>query len=135
MIVLTQLILAITVALALSLALVLVFRWERPTRQGPWASFVFLFTMLFLFTWAAGLWLSPFGPTVWNVYWMPFGLAGLGLALLLASTQASSGRRSRRKQTNKEPENPDFSVATAFGISFWLLAIALVIAIAAHYLS
>ena len=138
-----EMLLAATAALPLSLVLVLVFRWERPAREGFWASFVFVFILMTLFTWAAGVWLSPFGPRTWNLYWAPFGLSALVLALILAAVipphrrwfQRTRDEAYQLHEVRDREGRPPMTVWKAFGLWFWVLAIALIIAIAAHYLT
>jgi hypothetical protein len=87
---------------------------------------------LFLGTWAGGLWITPFGSPWLGVYWMPFLVAGLFVALLVAATDQSSRRSYERKET--EPDHVEHAaLATAFGLLFWILIMALAIAIVAGY--
>jgi len=74
-----ELLIAISISLVLSALFVLVIqRGERRT------GFFWLFVVVFLVTWAGGVWLRPFGPTLWGVCWLGFLLAGLFILLLLA---------------------------------------------------
>ena len=41
-------------------------------RRGYQKGLIWLFLLLFLGTWAGGVWLSPFGPSFYGVYWIPF---------------------------------------------------------------
>lgn len=130
---LTHLLVAFFVALFLSLLLIPV---RRPrTAQAKTSTAVgvlFLFFILFLGTWAGGLWITPFGSPWLGVYWMPFLVAGLFVALLVAATDQSSRRSYERKET--EPDHVEHAaLATAFGLLFWILIMALAIAIVAGY--
>lgn len=130
---LTHLLVAFFVALLLSLLLIPV---RRPrTAQAKTSTAVgvlFLFFILFLGTWAGGLWITPFGSPWLGVYWMPFLVAGLFVALLVAATDQSSRRSYERKET--EPDHVEHAaLATAFGLLFWILIMALAIAIVAGY--
>jgi NADH:ubiquinone oxidoreductase subunit 6 (subunit J) len=130
---LTHLLVAFFVASFLSLLLIPV---RRPrTAQAKTSTAVgvlFLFFILFLGTWAGGLWITPFGSPWLGVYWMPFLVAGLFVALLVAATDQSSRRSYERKET--EPDHVEHAaLATAFGLLFWILIMALAIAIVAGY--
>src|SRR5689334_22780496 len=49
------------------------------------ASIFVLLLILFLATWAGGIWLVPFGPRLWGVAWGTFVVVGLVVALLMAA--------------------------------------------------
>jgi hypothetical protein len=122
--------LSVCIALTLTLAFT---KYKRLSRREPWASFVFLFTVLLLATWAGGLWLGRFGPTIWNVCWLPFGLTGLFLAFLLATTV----RRwpSRHRARSKNPAGDErLTISAAFRVFLVLLTLLLGTAVALRYL-
>jgi NADH:ubiquinone oxidoreductase subunit 6 (subunit J) len=130
---LTHLLIAFLVASLLSLLLIPV---RRPrTAQAKTSTAVgvlFLFFILFLGTWAGGLWITPFGSPWLGVYWMPFLVAGLFVALLVAATDQSSSRSYEGKETESDHVE-HAALATAFGLLFWILIMALAIAIVAGY--
>jgi cytochrome c biogenesis protein ResB len=39
--------------------------------------------VIFLATWGGGLWLRPYGPTLYGVYWFPFLVVALVVSLIL----------------------------------------------------
>ncbi len=126
-----QAITALVVAIALSAVMILVFRWQRPGVRGYWASALYLFVLLFVASWAGGVWAAPFGPEVSGVYWLPFLMAGAIFALLLLGVAPF-----RRPDSAEEAQRQAEISAGAGGIlhvAFWLLLIALVIVIIAHY--
>ncbi len=130
---LAHLLIAFLVALFMSLLLI---PFRRPRSAQAKAStavgVLFLFFILFLGTWAGGLWITPFGSAWLGVYWMPFVVTGLVVALLLAATDQSSRRSYERKET--DPDHVGHAaLATAFGLLFWILIMALAIAIVAGY--
>jgi hypothetical protein len=65
------------IALVLSLVFAAVIR-----RRGPRVGFFWFFLLIFLATWAIGVWVQPFGPSLWGGYWLPFLIAGFIVALL-----------------------------------------------------
>jgi NADH:ubiquinone oxidoreductase subunit 6 (subunit J) len=130
---LAHLLVAFLVALLLSLLLIPLRRPQSAQAKTSTAvGVLFLFFILFLGTWAGGLWITPFGSPWLGVYWMPFVVAGLFVALLVAATDQSSRRSYERKET--EPDHVEHAaLATAFGLLFWILIMALAIAIVAGY--
>lgn len=83
---LTELILAAAASLV-SAALLL----PSAVRVRPASPFtVFsLLVVLFLATWAGGIWLVPLGPRVWGAYWLGFLVVGILVALIIAAARAS----------------------------------------------
>jgi NADH:ubiquinone oxidoreductase subunit 6 (subunit J) len=130
---LAHLLVALLVALLLSLLLIPLRRPRSAQAKTSTAvGVLFLFFILFLGTWAGGLWITPFGSPWLGVYWMPFVVAGVFVALLVAATDQSSRRSYERKET--EPDHVEHAaLATAFGLLFWILIMALAIAIVAGY--
>ncbi len=130
---LTEMLFALAVALMLSLFLAPLLRW-RGERSGI-ADALFLFVLLFLFAWMAGVWVQPIGPMVYEVYWLPFVAAGLLYVLVLLALLPPAYHRRRRDVNLETPEaarEPE-AKAAIFGIFFWVLALALLIAIVAGY--
>jgi len=101
---------------------------RKESRQG----FLLFFLLVFLAAWAGGLWVTPVGPSVWGVYWVPFLFAGLMFALLLAATAPS--RRPRSLREAAEQASQEEQVERAVGWLFWVLVAALVAAIIARYI-
>jgi hypothetical protein len=100
-------------------------------RLGPWVRVETFFVILFLSTWALGLLITPFGPVSYGVYWLPFLLIGLIIALLLASPRPaplkSEEEAAREAKGQAEVEN----TVNAF---FWALVVILVITIIFWYI-
>jgi len=59
------------------------FRLRHPTIE-PVSVFAMLL-ILFLATWAGGIWLVPIGPRLWGVAWGSFVVVGLVVALLIGA--------------------------------------------------
>lgn len=126
---------ALLVAMVLSLLLAPLAAPHRARGGGSaTAAFLFFFLILFFATWAGGVWLTPFGPTVWGGYWLPFVLIGLFVALLLAAAAEPTRGDSIRRRTAPVQEAEAETVAvTMFGMLFWILMIGLVAAVIARY--
>jgi len=121
-----HLIFAIVVALLISVIFGLGFR-----RTGVWPGIFIFFLIIFLFSWAGGVWLAPFGPTLAEVYWLPFLFVGILIALFLAA--AVPPERSRRRSI-EVPEQEVAEGETMLGVFFWFLIVLLIIAIAVFYI-
>lgn len=125
---------AFLVALLLSVAMVTALGWGLPGRHTPWAEVLLLFFILFLATWAGGVWVRPVGPALWGVHWLGFLLAGLIIATVVAAL-TPKGRAPRwagwpSSQVASETQEE----RAAFGVFLWLLLVVLTAAILARYL-
>jgi hypothetical protein len=126
---LTDLLFAFIVAGVLSLLLGIALRRRVPEPETTWGSILFLFLLLFFATWAGGVWLTPFGPPLWNTYWLPFVAVGVLLALMLVAVMPGVyfGRKGIR-EARREVE-----IAEVFGAFFWVLMAILIFVVIAHY--
>ncbi|MFW6275961.1 MAG: hypothetical protein ACOC2M_04960 [bacterium] len=90
---------------------------------GPWGSLWSFLLILILAGVAAEAWISPVGPVVWNVAWVPTLLVIITFALLLA---AATPPRDRTTTTSAGP-NPskEESAAIAIGAFFWIFLLVL----------
>jgi hypothetical protein len=105
-------------------------------RKGPWASMVLVFIIIFLATWAGGVWLHPVGVPLWGVHWMAFLFVGLVITLVLAAAVPSAREESTVELVDVREEKAERKAALgALGVFFWVLVIALVVAIVARYAS
>jgi hypothetical protein len=102
-------------------------------RRHPIGLVLWFFVLLFLATWAAGVWLTRFGPVLRGVFWLPFLVAGLFFALLLASLiPPAPPPRPRAEAVPRE--RAARGVFAMFNILFWILVLFLAGAIVARYL-
>ncbi len=96
----------------------------RITHRPVWA----LFVVLFLATWAGGIWMAPFGPPIGRVYWLPFTLIAILVAILIAALLPP------QVHTHAEAVEREAEVEAGLGVFFWVLVIALGIGITLRYL-
>ena len=75
-------------------------------RCGPWQGLGWFFMLLFLFTWAGGVWTGPYGPVLWGYYWLPFFIVGIVFALLLAAAVVPGPRATGRKRSSRRRPRP-----------------------------
>jgi hypothetical protein len=86
-----------------------------------------LFVIFFFVIWAGGVWAAPVGPSHLGIYWLPFVLIAILLAVLVL-TLAPQGSRSHRNELEVERE-----VEVGLGLFFWVLIGALTVLIVARY--
>ncbi|MFO7462127.1 MAG: hypothetical protein R6X07_16035 [Desulfatiglandales bacterium] len=122
---------ALFFALLLTAAFFALFR-----TKGPWSSIVLFFLVIFLASWAGGAWLTPFGPGLWGISFLPFLLVGLIFALLLAASAPSEREESTVELVDpEESRRKRATAATALGLFFWVLVGALLVIIIARYIA
>lgn len=104
-------------------------------RSGPWSLTVF-FIVLFLASWAGGIWFTPVGPVLWGTYWFPFlGVAFIFALLLIALAPRENEQRGAEGETVRLVDRQKQRWRReVLGWTFWLLIAVLVAAIAAFYI-
>jgi hypothetical protein len=126
---------------ALMVALILSALFALATgKQGLRKGHFWLFLILFLATWAGGMWIEPFGPMLWGIHWLSYLLVGAVVALIFAVGHSRSmpepqGRQEtiemlERIKKEKELEQVTWVTLTVF---FWVLVLALLGAIIFRY--
>jgi hypothetical protein len=130
---LADFILAFIIAAIVSSLLAFVLGWQGPGHGGLWPSFLFIFFIILIVTWAGGVWITPFGTPVWGVYWLPFVAVGLVLALVLLAINPPRKPRTRREAIQRrEDERQASALVSGF---FWVMLLALGVAIVTHYVA
>ena len=100
---------------------------------------IWLFLIIFLCTWAGGVWLRPFGPMLWGIHWLVFLLVGVVILLLLIIAIPAKLPRGRLEtldmleRIEQEKELKEVAYIT-LSIFFWILLSVLVIAIILRYI-
>lgn len=118
---------ALIISILISVVFVYGFR-----REGPWQGFFIFFLIIFLAAWAGGIWLAPTRTSIRGMYWLPFLMVGLIFALLLAAATPPKPEPSIILKTKKEAKKEEV-IKTALSIFFWVLIIALIVAIVVGY--
>jgi len=87
-------------------------------------------------SWAGGIWLTPFGPSIWGTYWLPFLIVGLIFALFLAAIPPSREEESTVELVNQEKEMAKRRKAfLALSIFLWVFLGLLAAVIIIRYLA
>jgi len=94
--------------------------------------FLFVFLLFFFFAWAGGIWVGPFGPPLFGLYWLP-GLIVTLLIFLLIAALASSRPPKSTAEAKAEIEARQ-TTETVLGLFFWVLIVGLIVAIVLAYI-
>jgi hypothetical protein len=119
---------ALVIACLLTLIFAIGFR-----RQGWGIGLLLFFLILFLATWAGGLWITPIGPLWWGIPWLAFLWVGIIMALLLAAL-IPDNRRSQATGISKRMTAAEADTLVAIDIFFWVLIAGLLVTIIIRYL-
>lgn len=132
------------IALVVSLALVLVlYALAAPSDSSAnssnrpstaWSAFLTFFVILFLASWAGGLWIRPVGPVVGGISWVPFVFVGVIVAMLFAAARPERYRTFGPHGAHGDREDPLSAAGIALSVFFWFLVITLLIAIGIAYM-
>ncbi|MBK8905237.1 MAG: hypothetical protein IPM53_28910 [Anaerolineaceae bacterium] len=119
---------------ALLVAVVLVAIFGLGYRRARLDSSLFwFFLLLFLATWAGGVWLTPLGPPVFGISWLSFVLAGVFFTLLIMAIVPLP--RSPREGPAGMQEELEAGAGALFAVNlfFWILLIGFFIVILVSY--
>ena len=96
-------------------------------------NFLLFFAVVFLGSWAGGIWFSPLGPEWGGVYWLPFLIVGLIFALLLAEVVPPLPQDTTVQLLESGEKSPEKRKRMVRGVYFWMLFLALVVLIVTRY--
>jgi len=122
-----DLLFALAIALLLTGLFSLGFR-----RRDPWGNVLIFILLMFFLVWAAGAWIPPIGPTIYDVAWIPMIVVGFVFLLLLVAAIPAEPAYPRRPA--EEAAMVSEPAIVALGTVFWLLILILVGAIVVAYL-
>ena len=125
----------LAIALLIGLLLVLLFSALLRNRV-PWGSVWIFLLIVFLVTWAGGIWIGPFGPTIFDVAWLPFLIVGIFITVLLAATvPPQSAPPKPKKETIEQARRtePAQSALSGLTLFFWLSLVLTIIVIILAY--
>ncbi|MFP4547842.1 MAG: hypothetical protein ACLFQM_06895 [Fidelibacterota bacterium] len=121
--------------IAILVAILLTAIFSRFNRVGPWSGFLWFFLIIFLFSWAGGVWVEPYGPAIRDVYWLPFLFFGLMLAFLLAAVTPPRKPRNVReaREELREQAAAEEAGVIALNVFFFIFIIGAIAALIAYY--
>ena len=107
-------------------------------RKIPRTGFFWFFLILFLATWAGGMWIGPFGPSFRGIFWLPFVLVAVLVGLFLAAIaprRPPSSRIETLEMLEELEEKRKLEKLTyiSFGVFFWVALFALITVIIVRY--
>lgn len=108
-------------------------------RRGKRAGFFWFFLIIFMVTWAGGVWLMPFGPQVMGIHWLPFILVGLAGAVAVSFWAERRYPRNRRETIDlleriEEGRELEKMTYLSLNILFWIVLFVLLTAVVLHYI-
>lgn len=101
--------------------------------KGPWNNLVLFFIVIFLSTWAGGIWLYPFGPYLWGITWLPFLLAAFFITVLLIAVTPPPEGSTVELVDQKKKEAEKKIITRSVSVFLMVVIIALVVAIVGRY--
>jgi hypothetical protein len=130
MVVATQLIFSLIVALIISW-IVSIFLNKEGRRSG----FFFFFLIVFLITYAGSLWIRPFGPSLFGVFWLPILFVCILAGLFIYRSAPPRRKQLSRDETlqmleeNEKRKQLEQVTYVTLDILFWLIISLLVLSI------
>jgi hypothetical protein len=107
-------------------------------REGRRTGLVWIFLIIFSATWAGGIWIRPFGPSLFGIHWLKFLFAGMIFALFLAVSVPRVPPRDRHETLNmlerieRDRKLKRITYST-LSLSFWILLASLITIIIIRY--
>ncbi len=111
----------LSVFFALLFSAILVYGFRRRT-AGPFDGMLFLFLIIFMFTWGLGSWMTPIGPVYGGVAWLSYLVISIIVMLLIGAMLPPARRHQRRRAAE---DGSTKVVGITFGVFFWFMLIAL----------
>jgi uncharacterized membrane protein len=121
-------------ALLIALAMTAIFPFGFRGHRGVAAFFLF-FVLIFLATWAVGIWVTPLGARAfgYGYGWISFLITGILFALLITAVIPPARRPRSRAEARKQARDQAAFLVT-FNFFFWVLVIGLLVVITVRYL-
>ena len=101
---------------------------KRTWLWSPWWTFF----VVFLAAWAGSLWITPIGPLLFGIYWLPMIYVAFIFIVLLAAVSRPGSQRTK-VETISQVKQEEAAVEKVLNAFFWLLLISLIIVIILGY--
>jgi MFS family permease len=108
-------------------------------RRGKRKGFFWFFLIIFMITWAGGVWLTPFGPALLGIHWLPFILVGLVGAIVISFVAQRRYPRGRHEtidllESIEEGRELEQMTFLSLNILFWIVLFMLLAAVLLRYI-
>jgi hypothetical protein len=123
--------LVLIIAIVLSAILILPLGRRGP---GPWRGFLFFLALFFFGVWALGVWITPVGPPIGGVYFVPFFIVAAVLALLILAVVPRAPDTGLREREPPATRAAAQTVDLTLTIVFWILMLCLIGLILARHI-
>lgn len=97
------------------------------------AGLFWFFLLIFLASWAGGLWVTPVGPPIFGVSWLGYLLVGLVFTLLIMALLPPAPPRPRTPGAVQEEVEAEATAFAVLNMFFWILLVGFIVAILAGY--
>jgi hypothetical protein len=117
---------AVFLAIMFTLVGLGLFGWRRPgagVDEAVVGSAVFFFLLLFLAIWAVSVWLTPYGPMMYDVRWVSMLILGVIVFLFIVALTASSSPAI--PPAERPIDRTEAEMAAGVGLAFWFLMVVL----------
>jgi hypothetical protein len=117
----------ILAALALALIISFIFSTSNRSKESSVAPIIVMFFILLLAGISVQYWVTPFGPLLWGVAWLPL-IITLTIFTLLLITPSPYQRRTNSENAEKE------AASAALSIYVWILiALLIIVALTGYF--
>jgi hypothetical protein len=124
---------ALIISLAISGLFALIFGLRHTQGNKGLSSFLLLFVVVFLAAWAGGLWITPFGPAIQNVHWLPYLITAIMFGLLVIAVLRPQKSDSKVQEVIKEKDLAEKKSESSMGAVLWIFILLLIVAVIVNY--
>lgn len=106
---------ALIMAVVISGLFGIIFGLKHTRGQKGLSSILLLFVIVLLAAWAGGLWITPFGPAIQDVHWLPYLITGLIFGFLFVAAWRPRKANSKVEKIIEEKDLAEKKSETAMG--------------------
>lgn len=98
-----------------------------------WRRIIVFFAIVFLGSWAGGVWVTQIGPRILGLYWLSFVAAGLIFALVQGALSTRPSRSARCQRPEETPGKVEQRIEGVFNVFLFILLSLFIAAIVIGY--